>query len=226
MSGFYISARRPEDIIPRLGKGELHWKKGRSAYELAYHWMGAGEIPPSIRSILAPIPDWSQAKILDAFFERETDLKSRGRPSQTDLLVLATMPQGRGVIAVEGKVDEPFGQPVCDWLKGDESESRGRHTRLSGLCSTLGLSLGACDALFYQLLHRTASAIYEAHNYGFPKAIMLIHSFSDRAAWFDEFSRFSTAMELPVNHPNSVSAAKICDGVELRLGWVTDDVQP
>ena len=39
MSGYHISALRPEDIIPRLGKGESHWKRGRSAFELSHRWM-------------------------------------------------------------------------------------------------------------------------------------------------------------------------------------------
>jgi hypothetical protein len=223
MSGFHILALRPEDIIPRLGKGEFHWKRGRSAYELSYRWMEAQGFPESVRSVLALAPNWSEARILDAFFERETQLRSRGRPSQTDLLLLVRMSAGNGVIAVEGKVDEPFGLPVRDWLSnGTEPEGAGRKARLESLCTTLGLVPDASKTLFYQLLHRTAAAIYEAKDYEFSHAIMLVHSFSPNNACFAEFAQFADAMGLPVKTPNSISSAKNCDGVELRLAWVSD----
>lgn len=34
MASFHMPIKRPEEIIPRLGKAGRHWKKGRSAYEL------------------------------------------------------------------------------------------------------------------------------------------------------------------------------------------------
>ena len=39
MPNFQIAIEEPDEIIPRLGKKELHWKKGRSAYELSTSWM-------------------------------------------------------------------------------------------------------------------------------------------------------------------------------------------
>jgi hypothetical protein len=41
MGSFHIPIEKPEEIIPRLGKQELHWKKGRSAFELSTAWMEA-----------------------------------------------------------------------------------------------------------------------------------------------------------------------------------------
>jgi hypothetical protein len=46
------------------------------------------------------------------------------------------------------------------------------------LCATLGLNTSDVGGLRYQLLHRTASAVYEAQRYRSRRAIMLVHSFS------------------------------------------------
>jgi hypothetical protein len=50
----YVSrpVTEPTDIIPFLGKGEAHWRKGYSAYELAHSWVNAGGIPDNVRSVL------------------------------------------------------------------------------------------------------------------------------------------------------------------------------
>jgi len=42
----------------------------------------------------------------------------------------------------------------------------------------------------YQLLHRIASAVIEAERFDARLAGMIVHSFSTRATWFDEFSSF------------------------------------
>ncbi len=223
---FHITAEKPEDLIPRLGKGELHWKKGRSAYELSHAWMAADGLPPTVRKVLAPVPGWCDGQLIDAFFERETNLRTTGWPSQTDLLVLMKMKDGNGVIAVEGKVDEPFGEIVTEWLGAGPPYAPTRLKRLEGLCGSLGLGATACEGLYYQLLHRTAAALYEAQRYGFPRALMLVHSFSSDSAWFPEFAQFAAAMGMPVAAPNGVSEMRVCEGVELRLGWVSDTSSP
>jgi hypothetical protein len=42
--------RRPEDVKPFLAD-EKHWKPGYSACELATAWIGAGDIPGSVRTV-------------------------------------------------------------------------------------------------------------------------------------------------------------------------------
>ncbi len=51
---------------------------------------------------------------------------------------------------------------------------------------------------------------------------MLVHSFSDEAIWFDDFSEFADRMGIPVDRPNKISGSKECENVTARLGWVTD----
>lgn len=215
---FHIAIERPEEVIPRLGKPTLHWKVGRSAHALANRWVAANNFPPRVKKLLDGDPEYRTARLVSGFFERDTDLGSAGRPSQTDLLVLASLGTGLAIIGVEGKVDEPFGDFVSRWHDG----SPGRSTRLAGLCRTLGLDPQQCNKLRYQLLHRCAAAIYEAHAFHCRHALMLVHSFSPAHACFDDFRTFSHAIGLPVDEPDKLSAAKMLDSVSFRLGWVSD----
>ena len=98
----------------------------------------------------------------------------------------------------------------------------GKQVRLERLAQTLGLDLADVGGIRYQLLHRTASAIYEATRYRCRHAMMLVHSFSPTHRWFEDFAAFSSLMDQPVSIPGSVSIAKICDGFSLRPAWVAD----
>ena len=86
------------------------------------------------------------------------------------------------------------------------------------------------DKLRYQLFHRTCAAIYEAKRFGYQRAIMLVHSFAERPVppamptCFDDFAAFTRAVGMPVSSPGSISAMKLCDGIEVRLAWVSDKV--
>ena len=210
--------RKPEDVIDHLAEGEKHWKKGRSAYELAYSWIKAGDIPGTVREVLDKCDTYRDAELLEGFFEHNTPLRTRGRDSQTDLLALVSIKDGLGVIGVEGKVDEPFGQLVRDWNDGSEGKVR----RLRSLLEVLQIDPGEADDLRYQLFHRTAASIYEAQRYGARQALMLVHSFSPADASFDDFVRFAKALGTPVVAPGNVSPEVGLGGVRLRLGWVKD----
>jgi hypothetical protein len=226
MPNFQIAIERPEEIIPRLGKQEAHWKKGRSAYELATAWMTAGTFPPAIRTVLDQAEEWRGAVLLEAVFERETELGTRGRPSQTDLLCIVRLAQENAILGIEGKVDEPFGSRVKEWLADDAAG--GRRARLESLCATLGVDANApaIGDLFYQLFHRTCATVYEAQRFRYPHGLMLVHSFSDAGAWFPEFAAFAQWVGMPVAQPNTLSPIKTCAGVQMRLGWVSDAVSP
>ncbi len=239
MSNFHMQIKEPKEIIPRLGKGELHWKQGRSAYELSTTWMKSGGMPPAVRTVLQQVPEWRSAELLEGIFERETGLPGRGRPSQTDLLAIVRLERTNAILAVEGKVDEPFGPLVDDWLGGvvvgdeqasaDTSDrSANRRVRLAGLCAALDVDPAAVGRLHYQLFHRTCAALFEARRFRYSQAAMLVHSFaavptpSSGPAGFDEFSEFALAVKMPVASPNVISPPRRCDGIELRLAWVSD----
>ena len=74
----------------------------------------------------------------------------------------------------------------------------------------------------YQLLHRTASALYEAQRYRTKRAIMLVHSFSVTDTSFDDFKAFAQLTGTPLDAVNRVSEERECEGIRLRLAWVKD----
>ena len=219
MSCFFYAQEiaKPEDVIPHLAKKERDWKKGCSAYELAHSWVNADDIPYPVRAVLDTCADYVGACLVEGLFEREVDLRTPGRRSQTDLLAFAKLVHGSAVIAVEGKVDEPFADIVSTW-----NDSPGKELRLEALCAFLGLKVADVGGLRYQLLHRTASAIYEAQRYRAERAIMLVHSFSVTDASFRDFQAFAESMGMPVQAVNQVSEERECEGTRLRLAWVKD----
>lgn len=88
---------------------------------------------------------------------------------------------------VEGKVNESFGPTLGD-LRAEESA--GKKARLKFLLRTIGLRDDPGDAIRYQLLHRTASAILEGERFHAVAAVMLVHSFSARRAGFQDYKAF------------------------------------
>jgi len=217
----YLPLKRPEDVIPHLGKGDLHWKKGRSAYELAYSWGAINGIPQSVRGVLNTSIVFENCRLVDAFFEREVDLLTPGRPSQTDLMAILALENELAIMAVEAKVDEPFGPIVADW----NNQSPPKIERLNSLCFLLGLNPKKVGRLRYQLLHRTASAILEAKRYRSSKAIMLVQSFDPKKAWIEEFFKFSEEMGFSPFNVGELSGSLDCQGVELFLGWCPDKIR-
>src|SRR5262249_9229519 len=135
---FFFADRlaHPTDVITHLADGKYHWKRGFSAFELAHSWMAADDFPSTVRRVLDTCPDYKDAKFVEGFFERQVELKSSGRPSQTDLMVRVRLVSGQdGIIAVEGKVDEPFGDTVAVW----KAKTTGWQDRLNELCAVLRL---------------------------------------------------------------------------------------
>ncbi len=72
-------------------------------------------------------------------------------------MVIAGLHNELATIAVEGKVKESFADLDADW-----NVTPGKQRRLDGLCETLALDVSGVGGIRYQLLHRTASAIYES----------------------------------------------------------------
>ena len=222
MSSKYFYAEpitEPENVIRHLAKQEQHWRKGYSAYELTHSWVGARGVPESVAAVLRQAEEFQGVELIEGFFEKETDLRTPGRPSQTDLLALVGDDAGFAVLGVEGKVNEPFGPLVSEWL---EDASTNKKKRLSVLRETLGLADGDVLHLRYQLLHRTAATIYEAQRYRIRRAVMVVHSFSKSHRWFEDFQKFAGAVRAPVSDLNELSANITVEGVSLRLAWVAD----
>jgi hypothetical protein len=93
--------------------------------------------------VIDEAPEWRGAVLLDGIFERETDIPGKGYRSQTDLLAIVALKNGNAILGIEGKVDEPFGRLVEEWLA--EAKDRNREDRLSGLCATLSVDAKSVD---------------------------------------------------------------------------------
>ena len=218
----YVPLLEPEDVVRHLGKQEKHWKAGRSAHALATVWSKNKSFPPKVAAALESHPVFQSAELIDAFMERQVDLHSEGRPSQTDLLAVIGVNDGLAILAVEGKAGESFGKYVHKWRDGSD----GKDARLEGLRKILGLSCEAAMPLRYQLLHRAASAIFEAKRYRAKTAVLLVHSFIDDKKGFADFSAFLQAIGFAPPAPGTLVGPIVREGVSLYAGWVQDEAPP
>ncbi len=223
MKRIFTPTRSIEDWKTLLAQPDLHWKPWGSAMALAKSWeaAGAGGFPPEVRTILdsTDCVGLKQLKLLVAFPEYQVDLPGGDTSSQTDVLVLAKGCDGLVTIAVEGKVDEPFGPTVGEKRA---APSDGVDERIRFLHERLGLSQPVPDAIRYQLLHRTVSALLTAEHFGARLAVMLIHSFSPTDKWFDDFSAFAALFGRGATIGELLEVGDR-EGIRLFLGWCKGD---
>ncbi len=214
---FYIPTDGPTAWQALLGDPVKHWKTGRSARTLAYCWESAKGFPPEVSAVLdeSTHDDLHDLQFVAGFPEHEVPLPGGRRASQTDVFVLATGGGSLVSIAIEGKVDEPFGDTVVDWLGSDPSP--GKQRRLAYLCDLLGITIDEAIDLRYQLLHRTASAIIEAQRFKAGPAVMLVHSWAPNLEGFDDYSAFATVLG---GSPEVDSVTDVTSVDGLYIGWV------
>jgi hypothetical protein len=211
---------RPEDIIEFLGKKELHWKPDRSAYQTAYSWFLAKGLPDSIKDILKTDSAFEGAVLPRAVFEKKTKIDSFGRESQTDVLAFVKAGAKLAVLGVEAKVDESFGPLVQEW--NDYGSNRLR--RLVGLLDRLEFGSMPIGRLRYQLFHRTAATLIEASNAGASEAALVVQSFDQNRAGFEDFIAFADAFGTPISAPGKLSQSKRLGDVNIRLGWTENPI--
>ena len=221
MGNFFVPTAGPEDWKELLAKPEKHWRSGYSAKALACCWEDAEGFPASVKQVFSQsgVRLFEEIEFLGGFPEWKTPLRGGSRPSQSDILVLARSSEGLISITVEGKVAEPFGPTVGGWRIED---SPGKRKRLEYLRSVLGLNGKQLKNVRYQLLHRTASALIEARKFKASCALMLVHSFNQENAWFEDYAAF-LALFGKTAVPNSITPVGERNGVELYLSWVTGE---
>lgn len=231
ISQLHLPIRTPEDVIPYLGSPG-HWRDGRSAKLVAEGWFSAKDrpelhgLPEMVRITLGRCPPvqasrFAEAELVDAFLERTIELGDGSTPSQTDVLAILRLSNELAIMAVEGKVNESFGPLVSEWLREAMPNSK-KAARLARLSQTLGIEVSDCENLRYQLLHRTASALYEARRYHARVAIMMVHSFDPKDAGFADFARFSAAIGIVGVAATRLAGPIHREGVDLYLGWAAD----
>jgi hypothetical protein len=221
-SRIHVPLLRPEDVIPHLGKGELHWRDGYSAKAVCNSWFRANDIPRSVRHVLNRAAEYRDAEFVDGWLERSTHLPwGRGNPTQTDLLAVVAIGDELAVLGIEAKVRESFGPYVKDWLA---EGGHNRADRLNGLCELLGLQIEVASPLRYQLLHRTAAAALEAKRYRARHAAMIVQSFCPDCTGLSDFQSFAEAMGYGRVGANTISSPKALGSISLRIGWAADNI--
>ncbi len=194
MKRIFIPTQSPSDWQPLLAKPASHWKKSYSAMTTAACWEEAnGDLPAEVKRTLETSGqcELEGLKLLAAIPEWEVALPGGQRPSHTDVLAFASNKVGLVVIGVEAKVDEPFGPTLGEKRL---EPSNGQDERIHYLHSVLGLERPMGDEIRYQLLHRTVSTIRTAQDFHASSAVMLVHSFSPKSRWREDFSAFCSAM--------------------------------
>jgi hypothetical protein len=220
MKRIVVPTRDPEDWQRLLAKS-YHWKTGYSAKTLALSWETAHpSVPPEVAAALesAGDPTLHGLELLLAIPEYEVDLPGGRRPSQTDVLALMRGARGLVVVAVEGKVDETFGPTVGEKRAG---ASVGAGERMAWLLDRLDLA-SVPDAVRYQLLHRTVSALAVAEQFDATAAVMLVHSFSPTGKSFDDFEAFVELFGVRTG-AGEVAWIRERAGIPLYVGWCTGD---
>jgi hypothetical protein len=148
--------------------------------------------------------------------ELKVDLPGGIRPSQTDLWLLGSVPDGLVSVAVEGKAAEPFGPTVAEW---SAAASAGKAERLGFLLDVLHLKSPVPSGLRYQLLHRTVSSILLARRFHARHAAMVVHSFSEADLWLKDFQAFLKALGASGDAGRVIEIAGHSDPT-LCLAWV------
>lgn len=216
MSRILMPSSGPDSWQRLLAQPETQWVTGYSARTLAYSWEAADGIPDEVSDILGPIFGFHELVI--AIPEHKTELPGGRRKSQSDVFALVRHDTGLVTCTIEGKVDEPFGPIVAEWMK---DASAGKRERIRYICDLLGLE-DIPAAVNYQLLHRTASALIEAERFHARDAAMIVHSFSPDRRWFEAYERFCDVLgcRAEVGVPAVVT---VPDGKRLLLGWASGE---
>lgn len=222
MKRIYVPTEKASDWKRLLAKPDLHWKQGYSAMTAATCWDAAGStLPPEIRATLnaSKISALHNLELLVALPEWETTLPGGDRPSFTDVMAISRNELGLAVLAVEAKVNEPFGPTLKDKRM---QASAGQDKRLAYLESILDVSASFPDEVRYQLLHRTAAAVLTAQQFHASTAVLLIHSFSPTSKWRDDFETFCLAMRAKSLSANVRQVSRFMQPA-LFLVWCSGD---
>jgi hypothetical protein len=177
------------DNWTRPKKPELQWKDGRSAKELAKAWFATPVCPPAVSDLLASRPETAGITLTEGWPEYTTPLPERGEGRNHDLLLLGRRHNEQVVVAIEAKVDEPFGPNIGEyWTAAQQS---GKPTRVpQRIEALLGMVFGPnarpdqapWKDLRYQLLTMVAGTALEADRQKASTAVAIIHEFHTELA--------------------------------------------
>lgn len=177
-------------------------------------------MPSKVRGILGQAPELRGLIPLLVVAEHQVPLPGGLAASQCDAWVLARRPTGSLVsIAVEAKLDEPFGETLQQWLV---DASAGRRERLASLYDVLGMNEVPLSVR-YQLLHRTAAPILEARRFGADTAVLVVQSFDhNHDTGLKDYLHFLSALNAE-GGADSLTWLGIRSGVKPWAAWVRSE---
>lgn len=210
MKKVYVPTNGPESWRAFLASPDKHWRTGYSARTLAHSWEAGDGLPPEVSALFPGSPE-----LLLAIPEHKTPLPGGRRETQCDVFALMKCDGDTYAVAIEGKVDEPFGPTVGEWLV---DASPGKRQRITAICGYLGLPEPVPGHIRYQLLHRTAAAVIEAERFKTDRAAMIVHSFSPKSRWFEDYAAFCALFDIEAK-ANGASTISLPGGRQLLLGW-------
>lgn len=223
MTKIYIPSAGPDSWQQFLAKPEEQWRTGYSARSLAYSWEEADGFPKEIQEAIgaSDISGLGDIAPLLVIPEHKVSLPGGIRASQNDVFMLASHGKGLISMTIEGKVEEPFGETIAKW---EPDSTPGKRERFEFLVNLLELQSRDLSQVYYQLIHRTASAIIEAKRFHADTAVMLVHSFSQSHIWFREFCVFAGHLGVKPER-NRLYGCGNRSGIELYIGWVVGDAK-
>ena len=210
----------------------LHWKEGRSAFELGRSWTLSGEpsVPTELVQLLESHEDTKRTLIKSGITEHETTLPFVNRGPRCHDLVLRAERDGRvTTICIEGKADEPFGRTVAEELrKAKQRPATSFPERLDWLTrSLLGIQAFKDDehlvlsdvisGLPYQLFAAIAGTLLEAEIQEAATAVFLVHEFRTTATVDTKLQANADALNSFLRLLHSLNGGPDED-VRLRLG--------
>ena len=216
----FLPSLGPSNWRGFLAEPFLHWRRNKSAWELAVSWEAAAQtdsgIPTEVGNALSLNPDLAGAELLLAVSEHRVTLDDERRPSQSDLWVILWTPKGYVSVTIEAKAGEEFDKPIEEWLK---QESNGKERRLAFLTRELGLQERPPGFIRYQLMHRTVAAILEARRCHFKLALMLVQSFEESPSSWLDYEKFANLLGVSAIR-GGITGPRQIDNISLYLGWV------
>lgn len=189
-TAFDLSSRQGEEITDVRSWGRhakpasaKHWKKGRSAMELARSWTDEHG-PEALRELLDTVTGTANFEAKRGVAEAQTSFDQFRGPRNHDLLLIGEAAGGKTVVSIEGKVDEAFGQTLEEYRAAArrriaKKQPTNALDRMQGLTQAIGGWDAGADPRRMELrfAHFTAvaGAVAAAVDEDADQAVLLIH---------------------------------------------------